>query len=68
MAKKKKGPRQAIGLKCTVCNNFGYITEYNKNNETLKKQMSGKTGKFELMKHCDVCKKHTKHVEAKKLK
>ncbi|MEO8581678.1 MAG: 50S ribosomal protein L33 [Patescibacteria group bacterium] len=68
MAKKKKGPRQALGLKCTVCSAFGYVTEYNKNNETLKKQMAGTTGKFKLMKYCSVCRKHTEHVEAKKLK
>jgi len=68
MAKKKKGPRNAIGLKCTVCNAFGYVTEYNKNNETLKKQTQGITGKFKLMKYCDVCQKHTEHVESKKLK
>ena len=68
MAKKKKGPRQAIGLFCTVCKNFGYITEYNKNNETLKKQLSGKTGKFSLKKYCDVCQKSTLHSESKKLK
>lgn len=68
MAKKKKGPRQALGLQCTVCKTFGYITEYNKNNETLKKQTTGKTGKFSLEKYCSVCKKHTTHVEAKKLK
>lgn len=68
MAKKKKGPRQAIGLKCTVCGNFNYITEYNKNNETLRKQMTGQTGKFSLKKFCKNCNKNTPHVEAKKLK
>jgi ribosomal protein L33 len=68
MAKKKKGPRQALGLKCTVCGAFGYVTEYNKNNEILKKQMAGTTGKFKLKKYCSVCKKHTEHLEAKKLK
>ena len=68
MAKKKKGPRQAVGLMCTVCKNFNYITEYNKNNETLKKQMTGKTGKFTLMKYCNHCKVQRPHVETKKLK
>ncbi len=67
MAKKKKGPRQAIGLKCTVCNAFGYITEYNKNNETLKKQTDNKSS-FPLNKYCDVCRKHTSHTISKKLK
>lgn len=68
MAKKKKGPRQAVGLKCTKCGAFGYITEYNKNNETLRKQLSGETGKFEQNKYCSVCKEHTPHKEMKKLK
>jgi len=67
MAKKKKGPRQAVGLKCSKCNTFGYITQYNKNNETLKKQTGGE-GSFPLNKYCSVCKEHTSHVLAKKLK
>ncbi|MBW7943896.1 50S ribosomal protein L33 [Patescibacteria group bacterium] len=67
MAKKKKGPRQAVGLKCSVCGAFGYVTEYNKNNELLKKQADGK-GSFPLNKYCDVCRKHTLHTVAKKLK
>jgi len=66
MPKKKKGPRQAVGLKCGVCNAFGYITEYNKNNEQLKKQKEENT--FPLSKYCSVCKKHTDHKLAKKLK
>ena len=28
MAKAKKGPRQAIGLQCSVCNAFGYVSAY----------------------------------------
>ncbi len=67
MAKKKKGPRQAVGLKCSVCSAFGYITEYNKNNEQLKKQTKNE-GSFPLNKYCSVCKKHTSHTVAKKLK
>jgi ribosomal protein L33 len=67
MAKKKKGPRQAVGLKCGVCGAFGYITQYNKNNEQLKKQTTGEDT-FPLNKYCDVCKKHTTHKMAKKLK
>ena len=66
MPKKKKGPRQIVGLKCGVCNTFGYITEYNKNNEQLKKQQGGST--FPLQKYCSVCRKHTEHKQAKKLK
>ena len=67
MAKKKKGPRQAAGLKCSVCSAFGYITQYNKNNETLKKQMTNKST-FPLNKYCSVCMKKTSHTMAKKLK
>ncbi len=66
MAKKKKGPRQSAGLKCKVCGIFGYLTEYNKNNEQLKKQQG--EGTFPLSKYCKVCRKHTEHKQAKKLK
>ena len=67
MAKKKKGPRQAAGLKCSVCGNFNYITEYNKQNEQLKKQTTDETT-FPLNKYCKRCQKSTKHVMSKKLK
>ncbi len=67
MAKAKKGPRQIVGLKCKACGNFGYLTEFNKNNEQLKKQTTGETT-FPLKKYCAVCRKHTVHVQAKKLK
>jgi ribosomal protein L33 len=67
MAKAKKGPRQAAGLQCKVCKSFGYITEYNKNNEQLKKQTTGKST-FPLNKYCAVCKKVTEHSLMKKLK
>lgn len=67
MAKKKKGPRQAVGLKCSICNAFGYVTDYNKNNDTLKKQAGG-SGAFPLNKYCSVCRKHTEHTVSKKLK
>lgn len=67
MAKKKKGPRQAAGLKCTVCGAFGYITQYNKNNEQLKKQTQGE-GTFPLRKYCSVCQQTTEHNLSKKLK
>ncbi len=67
MAKKKKGPRQLVGLKCSECGAFGYITEYNKNNEQLKKQKDGE-GTFPIKKYCKVCKKRTLHKMAKKLK
>jgi len=67
MAKKSKGPRQIIGLKCSVCNAFAYVTEFNKNNEQLKKQITNKST-FPLKKYCKVCRKHTEHKQAKKLK
>jgi ribosomal protein L33 len=67
MAKKKKGPRQSAGLKCKVCGIFGYLTEYNKNNEQLKKQTTGEST-FPLQKYCSKCRKSTEHVMAKKLK
>jgi len=67
MAKKSKGPRQIIGLKCSECSAFGYVTEFNKNNEQLKKQFSNETT-FPLKKYCKVCRRHTNHVQAKKLK
>ncbi len=67
MASKKKGPRQAVGLQCSVCKAFNYITEYNKNNEQLKKQTDGVTT-FPLSKYCKKCRKATDHKAMKKLK
>lgn len=67
MAKKKKGPRQIAGLQCIVCKQFGYVTEYNKNNDQLKKQASGKST-FPISKYCKKCRKHTDHKMMKKLK
>ena len=67
MAKSKKGPRQAVGLQCSVCKSFGYVSEYNKNNEQLKKHSSGEAT-FPINKYCKVCKKHTEHRMMKKLK
>lgn len=68
MAKKsKKGPRQKVGLKCSVCGAFGYITKFNKNNEQLKKQTDGE-GTFPINKYCKKCMKHTEHKVMKKLK
>ncbi len=66
-AKKKKGPRQAVGLKCSDCGVFGYITSYNKNNEILKKQTTD-TSTFPIKKYCKRCQKRTEHKMAKKLK
>ena len=59
MAKAKKGPRQAYGLKCSDCGMFNYITQRNKLNTPEK---------LELSKYCPTCKKHTTHKESKKLK
>jgi len=67
MAKKKKGPRQVIGLKCSECKSFNYVTEYNKVNEQLKEQIKNEKT-FPLNKYCNVCRKHTAHAVAKKLK
>lgn len=67
MPKKKKGPRQSVGLRCGVCGAFNYITEFNKNNEILKKQQDDE-GTFPLKKFCKTCRKQTVHKQAKKLK
>ena len=67
MAKKKKGPRQVIGLKCGECSSFKYVSEYNKNNEQLKEQANSEKT-FPLNKFCNVCRKHTPHTISKKLK
>lgn len=62
-----KGPRQHIGLVCTVCGTFNYISEFNKNNERLKKQTGG-DDTFPLKKYCSVCQKHTDHKKREKTK
>ncbi|OGV90751.1 50S ribosomal protein L33 [Microgenomates group bacterium RIFCSPLOWO2_01_FULL_46_13] len=59
MAKKKKGPRQYFGLKCSVCGSFNYLTERNKVNTEAKLQ---------LKKYCKTCRKHQLHKETSKLK
>ena len=66
-ATKKKGPRQLAGLQCSVCKAFGYITQYNRNNDILKRQ-AGEKESFPLSKYCKVCRKHTEHKLVKKLK
>ncbi|MFZ5376587.1 MAG: 50S ribosomal protein L33 [Patescibacteria group bacterium] len=67
MAKKKKGPRQIVGLQCSECKAHNYVTEYNKNNEIALKQATGE-GSFPISKYCKRCKKHTTHKTMKKLK
>ncbi len=67
MAKKKKGPRQPVGLKCSVCSSFNYVTEFSKVNEQLKEQTKNEKT-FPINKYCNVCRKHTSHKTVKKLK
>lgn len=67
MAKKKKGPRETVGLQCTQCKQFGYVTEYNKVNEQLKKQTTNEVT-FPISKYCKRCQAHTDHKLLKKLK
>ena len=58
-AKKKKGPRNIIGLKCSESGVVNYITSKNKNNTT---------DKVKLMKYSPQLRKKTLHVETSKLK
>ena len=55
----KKGNRLILGLLCSVCNSFNYITERNRVNTTEK---------LKLKKYCKKCKKRTEHKETLKLK
>ncbi len=55
----KKGNRVLLGLTCSICNNFNYITERNRVNTTEK---------LKLTKYCKTCKKRTEHKETQKLK
>lgn len=63
MAKKKKGPRQVVGLKSTASNRVNYYTSRNKRNRTEKGQ-----GKLELMKYDPIVRKVVLHKEVEKLK
>ncbi|MFH1561010.1 MAG: 50S ribosomal protein L33 [Patescibacteria group bacterium] len=56
---KKKGPRMIVGLLCSVCNTFNYISERNKANTPEK---------LNLSKYCRKCKKRVPHKETQKLK
>lgn len=67
MASKKKGPRQLVGLQCSVCKSFGYVTTYNRNNDIAKRQ-AGEKESFPLNKYCKKCRHHTLHKAMKKLK
>ncbi|MBQ6436692.1 50S ribosomal protein L33 [bacterium] len=66
-SKKKKGPRQLVGLQCSDCKAFGYVTTYNRNNDILKRQ-AGEKESFPLKKYCKKCRHHTLHKAMKKLK
>ena len=59
MAKKGKGPRGILGLKCSVCNAQNYLTQRNRVNTTEK---------LALKKYCRRCRQHTPHKEMSKLK
>ncbi len=59
--------REPVGLTCTVCGNFNYITSYNKTNELLKEQQ-GEDETFPLKKFCPRCNKRTDHKAVKSLK
>jgi len=56
MAKKSKGARVKIGLKCEECGLVNYTTT--KNQKTY-------TSKFSIKKYCSNDNKHTVHKEAK---
>ena len=53
----KKGDRNSIILKCTVCGEEAYITSKNKKNDAER---------LELNKYCPNCKKVTVFRERKK--
>jgi len=58
MARKKKGKRVIIGLKCTESGRVNYITTKNKVNTP---------DKLEFMKYCPALRKKTLHKETNKL-
>lgn len=59
MAKKSKGPRGILALKCAVCGRQNYITAKNRNNTAAK---------LAIKKYCRKCRRHTVHKETSKLK
>ena len=52
----KKGARNSIILKCTVCGNENYITSKNRKEHP---------DRLEIKKYCKFCKKETVHKEKK---
>ena len=55
----KKGPRQLLGLVCSVCKRQNYVAEKNKINTPEK---------LSFNKFCKNCRKVTLHKETSKLK
>ena len=55
----KKGPREIVGLICSVCKSQNYVTDRNKINMQKK---------LEIKKYCKTCRKVTIHKETVKLK
>lgn len=55
----KKGKREQIYLKCTVCKDLNYNSSINPQNKKDQKK------KLELKKFCKRCRKSTAHIEAK---
>ncbi len=55
---KKKGARVLVGLTCTVCGTFNYVSQRNKTNTVSP---------LKLNKYCKTCRKRTPHKEKKKL-
>lgn len=60
----KKGPREIVGLICSVCKSQNYVTHRNK----INMQVKGKATKLALKKYCKMCKKVQLHKESTKLK
>jgi len=54
-----KSIRHQVGLECSKCGEFNYITE--KNKQTVE-------GKLKVKKYCRHCRNHTTHIEKAKLK
>lgn len=52
----KKENREGVALRCSVCNEIGYLTSKNKKNTE---------GKLQIKKYCKKCNKTTVHTERK---
>jgi large subunit ribosomal protein L33 len=60
----KKGAREIVGMLCSECKNFNYVTMRNK----INMELSSKGARLQLKKYCKHCKKKTLHKETTKLK